>query len=77
MEQTDIAVLSLLETGQRNNLKFNPNKIQFKTKGCQFFGQPLTPEGMRIDLKKISAFRKMDALQSNKKELVSFQGMVN
>ena len=72
----NIAVLSLLETAQSNNLKFNSDKIQFKMKECKFFGQLLTPEGMSIDQKKVDATRKMDAWQS-KKELESFQDMVN
>ena len=33
----DRAVLSLLETTQNNNLKFNPDKIQFKT-SASFLG---------------------------------------
>ena len=31
----DVTFLSLLETAQSNNLKFNPNKIQFKMKECR------------------------------------------
>ena len=70
----DVAVLSLLKTAQSKNLKLNPNKIQFKMKECQFFGQLLTQEGMSIDQKKVDAIKKMDASQT-KKELESFQGM--
>ena len=32
----DVAVLSLLQTAQSTNLKFNPDKIEFKTKECRF-----------------------------------------
>ena len=38
----DVAVLNLLKTAQSNNLKFNPDDIQFKMKECEFFGQLLT-----------------------------------
>ena len=72
----DVAVLSLFETAQSNNLKINPDKTQFKTKECKFFGQSLIPEGTSINLKKVSTIRQMDTLQC-KKELESFQGMVN
>ena len=72
----EVAVLSLLETAQSSNLKFNPTKIQFKTKECKVFGQLLTPEGISINKKKVNAIRKMGPLQP-KKELKSFQGMVN
>ena len=30
----DVAVLSLLKTAQSTNLKFNPDRIQFKMKEC-------------------------------------------
>ena len=33
----DIVVLSLLETVQNNNLKFNPDRDQFKKRECKFF----------------------------------------
>ena len=33
-----MAVLSLLEATQNSNLKFNPDKIQFKTKIASFLG---------------------------------------
>ena len=66
----------MLETVQSNNLKFNPDKIPFKTKECKSFGKLPTPEDMNIDQKKVKAIMKIDALQS-KKELESFQGMVN
>ena len=62
----DVAVLSLLETAQSNNLKFNPEKMQLKTKECKFLGHLLIPAGMRIHKKKVSAIRKMDAPQSKK-----------
>ena len=72
----DVPVLSLLKTAWSNNLKFSPDKVQFKTIECKFFGQLLTQVGMSINLKKVSPIRKMDALHS-KKELESYQGMVN
>ena len=57
----DITVLSLLETAQNNNLKFNLDKIQFRTRECKFLGS-FSPQ--------------MDALQC-KMDLKCFQGMVN
>ena len=49
----DVPVLSLLEMAQSNNHKVNPDKIQFKTNECKFFGQLLTPEGMNNDPKNL------------------------
>ena len=54
----DVAVLSLFETAWSDNLKFNPDKIQFNTNECRFFGQLLIPEGMSIDQKKVDDIRK-------------------
>ena len=72
----DVAVLNLLKAPQSKNLKFHPDKIQFGTKECKFFGQLLIPEGRSIDQKKVNAIRKMDA-QQYRKEMESFQGMAN
>ena len=72
----DIAVLSLLKTTRSTNLNFNTDKIQFKTWECNFFGHLLTPEGMSIDLNKVNAIKLMGAPQC-KKELESFQGVIN
>ena len=70
----DVAVLSLHKTAQSNNLKFNPDKIEFKMKECKFFVQLLIQEGMSINQKEVNATRKMDAPKS-KKEQESFWGM--
>ena len=70
------AVLSLLKAAKCSYLKLNTGKIWFKTKECKFFGQLFTQEGMSINPKKVSAIRQMDAPEY-KKQLESFQGMVN
>ena len=72
----DVNLLQLLETARMNGIKFNPKKLQFKTTKCDFFGQTLTPEGMKVDDKKVEAIKQMKA-PKDKKALQSFQGMVN
>ena len=42
----DVNLLRLLKTARMNGIKFNPKKLQFKTKECEFFEQTLTPMGM-------------------------------
>ena len=59
----DIMVLSLHETAQNNNLKFNPDRIQFKRRDCRFLWKLLTQEGMSVDQKKVDATRQMDTMQ--------------
>ena len=59
-----------------NNLSLNPDKIQFKSTDCKFFGHRLTPEGLKLDPEKIKAILAMQPPQSIQ-QLQSFNGMVN
>ena len=68
----DVNLLRLLETARMNGIKFNPKRLQFKSTKCEFFGHTLTPEGMKIDDRKVEAIKQMSAPKDQ-----SFQGMVN
>ena len=57
--QHDGRLLTLLETARMNNLSLNPDKIQFKSTDCKFFGHRLTPEGLKPDPEKIKAILAM------------------
>ena len=70
------STLILLETARMNNLSLNPDKIQFKSTDCKFFGHRLTPEGLKPDPEKIKSIIIMRLLQSIQ-QLISFNGMVN
>ena len=72
----DVNLLQLLETARMNVMKLNPKKRQFKTTKCDFFGQTITPEGMKVDDKKVEAIKQMTA-PKDKKALQRFQGMIN
>ena len=74
--QHDVALITLLEAARMNGVKFNAEKMQFKTTNCKFFGEILTEMGMKIDEEKVEAIEKMTA-PTNKMELQSFLGMVN
>ena len=50
--------------------------MQFKSTDCKFFGHRLTPDGIKVDPKKIEAIIQMDPPQ-NVASLQSFNGMVN
>ena len=50
--------------------------MQFKSTDCKFYGHRLTPDGIKVDPKKIKAIIQMDAPQ-NVASLQSFNGMVN
>ena len=72
----DRTVLILCETARLNNLSLNSKKMQFKSTDCKFFGHRLTPDGIRVDPKKIEAIIQMDPPQ-NVANLQSFNGMFN
>ena len=72
----DGTVLILCETARLNNLSLNSKKMQFKSTDCKFFGHRLTPDGIKVDPKKIEAIIHMDTPQ-NVANLQSFNGMVN
>ena len=59
-----------------NNLSLNPDKIQFKSTDCKFFGHRLTPEGLKPDPEKVKAIVDMKPPQSIQSHQ-SFNGMVN
>ena len=72
----DGTVLVLCETMRLNGLSLNAKKMQFKSTDCKFFGHKLTPDGIKVDPKKIEAIIQMDPPQ-NVTSLQSFNGMVN
>ena len=72
----DGTVLLLCETVRLNNLSLNSKKMQFKSTDCKFFRHRLTPDGIKVDPKKIEAIIQMDPPQ-NVVNLQSFNGMVN
>ena len=69
-------VLLLCKTARLNNLYLNSKKMQFKSTDCKFFGHRLTPDGIKIDPKKIEAIIQMNPPQ-NVAHLQSFNGMIN
>ena len=72
----DGTVLVLCETARLNNLSLNSKKMQFKSTDCKFFRHRLTPDGIKVDAKKIEAIIQMDPPQ-NFASLQSFNGIVN
>ena len=72
----DGTVLALCEIARLNNLSLNSKMMQFKSTDCKFFWHRLTPDGIKVDPKKIEAIIQMDPPQ-NIANLQSFNGMVN
>ena len=57
--QHDQHLLTVLDTARENNVRFNPNKFQFKVKEASFFGLTWTPDRIRHGQTKIKAIRDM------------------
>ena len=72
----DGRVLVPYKTARLNNLSLNSKKMQFKSTDCKFYGHRLTPDGIKVDPKKIEAILQMDPPQ-NVASLQSLNGMVN
>ena len=72
----DGIVLVLCKTARLNNLFLNSKKMEFKSTDCKFFRHRLTPDGIKVDPKKIDAIIQMDPPQ-NIASLQSLNGMVN
>ena len=62
--QQDGRLLTLLETARMNNFSLNPDKIQFKSTDCKFFGHRLIPEALKQDPEKVKAIIDMKPPQS-------------
>ena len=72
----DGTVLVLCETARLNNLSLDSKKMQFKSTDCKLFSHRLTPDGIKVNPKKIEAITQMYPHQ-NVASLQSFNGMVN
>lgn len=72
----DHHIINDLETARRNNVKFNPDKFQYKVKEVSFFGLVWTPDGLVPDKEKVKAIVGMPT-PTNLAELRSFMGMIN
>ena len=68
----DGTVLVLCKTARLNNLSLNSKKMQFKSTDCKFFRHRLTPDGIKVDPKKIEA-NNTDGSSSKCGELTVFQ----
>ena len=71
----DLALTKLFQTAQKNNVKLNFEKLQYKKQEVTFFGENYTTQGRKPDPKKIEAIVKMKQPE-NKKEMQTFLGMV-
>ena len=72
----DLALTTLLNTARKCNVHLNYEKLQYKQKEGEFFGETYTIDGDKAVQSKIKAIQEMPAPQC-KKQVQSFIGMVN
>ena len=71
----DKAFTQLLETAKKNNIKLNFDKIQYKQKQVEFFGETYTTQGHKPSNLKVKAITEMPK-QENLKDLKTFLGLI-
>ena len=71
----DKAFTQLLETAKNNNIKLNFDKIQYKEKEVEYFGETHTTQGCKPSDTKVKAITEMSKPE-NLKDLQTFLGMV-
>ena len=72
----DLALTILLNTARKCNVHLNYEKLQYKQKEVEFFGETYTIDGQKPVQSKIKAIQEMPTPQC-KKQVQSFIGMVN
>ena len=75
-KQHDLNVFALMKRAQERNLKFNPQKIQFKLPKITFMGHVISDQGVEPDPSKVKAINDMPA-PVDKQGVMRFCGMVN
>jgi len=72
----DLNVLALMKSARDKNLKFNPQKIQFKLSKITIMGHVISDLGVKADPSKVKAFSDMPP-PTDKQGVMCFCGMVN
>ena len=60
----DKSIITLLETVRANNITINCDTVVFKSKDLKFFGGNITPQGYKVDPKKVKAITEMKPLEN-------------
>ncbi|GFY78310.1 retrovirus-related Pol polyprotein from transposon 17.6 [Trichonephila inaurata madagascariensis] len=76
IEEHFILLGKVLESFEKDKLKFNPGKCQFLTKSCKFLGFVVTPESIHIDKDKTITIKQFP-VPTDQKQIKSFLGCCN
>ncbi|XP_026678663.1 RAB6A-GEF complex partner protein 1, partial [Diaphorina citri] len=69
-----LGALTGFEKARQFNVKFNPDKFQYKQEQVKFLGKEISKQGVRPDKEQVAAIVNMES-PKNKKELMRFLGM--
>ena len=72
----DNRLIEVLERAKANNVKFNPEKFQFRVKEVKYMGLIISNEGIKADKSHVRAINELDQPQ-NKKDVRRLLGMIN
>ncbi|KAL1448662.1 hypothetical protein WDU94_005557 [Cyamophila willieti] len=75
-EELHNIVNKLIEIATLNNVKFNPDKLQYFVPEVRYLGMKFNSLGIKADENRVLAIKNLKA-PSNKKELQSILGMIN
>lgn len=75
-EEHDEALEKVVDRARKFNVKFNIDKLQFRSSEVKFLGLTYSSEGVRPDEVRLKAISEMER-PLNKKELLRFLGMAN
>ena len=75
-QEHDEIMKKLLERAKVKNVKFNPDRLQYKVKEVKYMGNIVSESGLKPDSEKVRAILDMP-LPKSKEELRRFLGMVN
>lgn len=76
IEEHDRALMAVIERAKKLNVKFNPDKFQFRVNRVRYLGHVFSKDGMSIDDDRIRAIRELKD-PHDRKTLQSFLGTVN
>ncbi|KAJ3656195.1 hypothetical protein Zmor_015291 [Zophobas morio] len=73
-EEHDRILGKVMKRAEKNKVKFNKNKLQFKVKAVKFLGNIVSEKGLVADPEKVKTIAAVETPQS-KEELKRFLGM--
>lgn len=75
-QEHDTNLKKVLERARKINIKFNPDKLQYKVNSVKYVGQIFSSEGMKPDPNRVKSIINLERPR-DKKTLQSFMGMIN